>query len=196
MLFRSPLEMHGSIIRRGRKGFAKQSCDYSIRIDRSREIATMTVKFFKRGEGPDGRAFLEKTITRPGEIPEGGIIGTDVTWWDLTLDFLWWGDARFEENRDGESVHGQKCAVILVTPPDPAPPGIKAVRLWAEKRTGCLMQAEALGEDMKPVRRLWGVRVRKFGERWMANILEVETLGTHHRTKITVDDLKLSEKGD
>ena len=42
----------------------------------------------------------------------------------------------------------------------------------------------------KAVRRLWGTRIRKFGERWMANVLEVETIGSGHRTKITVEELK------
>jgi hypothetical protein len=40
------------------------------------------------------------------------------------------------------------------------------------------------------VRRLWGTRLKKFGDRWMANVMEVETIGSGHRTKITVDDLK------
>ena len=33
-------------------------------------------------------------------------------------------------------------------------------------------------------------RLKKFGDRWMANVMEVETIGSGHRTKITVDDLK------
>ena len=51
------------------------------------------------------------------------------------------------------------------------------------------MQAEEL-KGGQPVSRLWGTRLKKFGERWMANVLEVETLGSGHRTKITVDSLK------
>ena len=198
MLPEKPLELRGSIVRRGRRGFAKQSCDYLVRLDRGKSPATMEVALYKRGDGPRqnrpaGSPIVRETLTRPGKVPEGKIMGTDVTWWDLTLDFLWWDNPRFEADREGESVHGQKCCVILVSPPDPAPPGISAVRIWADKRTGCMMQAEALDADMKPVRRLWGTRVRKFGERWMANVLEVETLGTHHRTKILVDELSVEE---
>ena len=114
---------------------------------------------------------------------------TDVTWLDLTFDFLWWTDAAYEEDREGETVHGQTCMVILVRPPEKIA-GLEAIRLWADKKTGCLMQAEQLGDGMKPIRRLWGTRVKKFGERWMVSVLEVETLGSRHRTKITVEDLK------
>ena len=51
------------------------------------------------------------------------------------------------------------------------------------------MQAEELVGD-KPLRRLWGTRIKKFGDRWMANTMEVETVGSGHRTKITVETLK------
>jgi hypothetical protein len=51
------------------------------------------------------------------------------------------------------------------------------------------MQAEELVAGA-PVRRLWGTRIKKFGDRWMANVMEVETLGSGHRTKITVEELK------
>ena len=51
------------------------------------------------------------------------------------------------------------------------------------------MQAEEFCGG-KPARRLWGTRLKKFGDRWMANVLEVETMGSGHRTKITVEKLK------
>jgi hypothetical protein len=119
------------------------------------------------------------------------VLETDVTWLDLTFDFLWWTNAAYETEREGESVHGQKCSVILVKPPTEIP-GLAGVRLWADRKTGCLMQAEQLDEKMKPIRRLWGTRVKKFDdERWMVSVLEVETLGSRHRTKITVEDMKV-----
>ena len=65
--------------------------------------------------------------------------------------------------------------------------GLSAVRLWVDKKTGCLMQAEQVGTDGKPLRRLWGTRVKKFDGKWMASVIEVETEGVRHRTKITVD---------
>lgn len=200
MLPDRPMELTGAIVRRSRKGFTKQECDWRLTLNRGVEPAILTVAFYKRGEmdlwrnqGGDierlPKPIVETSLTRPGEVPSGHIMETDVTWWDLTLDFLWWQDPRFEAEREGESVHGQKCAVILVTPPEKVE-GISAVRLWAEKKTGALMQAEAIGDDGNPIRRLWGTRIRKFGERWMANILEVETIGTHHRTKIIVNSLR------
>ena len=67
--------------------------------------------------------------------------------------------------------------------------GDRTVRVWIDGKYGALMQAEEL-KDGKPVRRLWGTRIKKFGDRWMANVLEVETLGSGHRTKIVVEEMQ------
>jgi len=80
-------------------------------------------------------------------------------------------------------VNGQVCAVVNMKKGD------RAVRVWLDRKTGVLMQAEEL-RGGETVRRLWGTRLRKFGERWMANVLEVESMGSGHRTKITVEKMK------
>ena len=120
---------------------------------------------------------------RPTTNDQRPILSTDVTWSDLTLDYLWWDDFSFDAEREGESVHGQVCAVVVMKK------GERAVRVWVDRKTGALMQAEEFA-DGKPIRRLWGTRIKKFGERWMANVLEVETIGSGSRTKITVEELK------
>ena len=207
MLPRKPVELKGSLILRNRKGIVSREYDYALVMRHDADISLMTVRLMPR----DATNVLSTvTVSRRGrqqptiwmskaEAPDEDVVpslldrvlGTDVTWLDLTFDFLWWTDAVYETEREGESVHGQKCSVILVKPPVEMP-GLAGVRLWADRKTGCLMQAEQLDGEMKPIRRLWGTRVRKFdGERWMVSVLEVETLGSRHRTKITVEDLKV-----
>lgn len=170
----------GEIIVRNRKGIASSEYDYTMVSDRTKTPAKLNLEFREHGE----TNVLEKVeVLRPGPVPEGRILKTDVTWLDLTLDFLWWPEAEYEEEREGESVHGQKCDVILVSN------GERKVRVWCDRKTGCLMQAEEL-KDGKPVRRLWGTRIKKFDGRWFPNVLEVETLRSGRRTKIVIDDLK------
>ena len=110
-------------------------------------------------------------------------LGTDITWSDLTLDYLWWDDVSFDAEKDGETVNGQACKVILLKKGD------RTVRAWINEKYGALMQAEEL-KDGKPHRRLWGTRLKKFGDRWMANVMEVETIGSGHRTKIIVEAME------
>lgn len=126
---------------------------------------------------------LERTngVTRV-DIDDETLAKTDVTKDDLALAYLWWEDVSDDAERTGETVHGQRCRVIDLKQGD------RLVKAWIDCKTGALMQAEEHA-DGKAVRRLWGTRVKKFGERWMANVMEVETLGSGHRTKITVEKL-------
>lgn len=161
------VELEGRIILRNRKGFVQS--EYNYRLVRN-----------------DGRTDLELKDDSGNAVPyekEGRILKTDVTWSDLTLDYLWWDDFSFDKERESESVHGQKCAVVVMKK------GEREVKVWIDRKTGALMQAEEYRAE-KPVRKLWGTRIRKFGERWMANVLEVETAGSGHRTKITVEKMK------
>ena len=165
------VELSGRIILRNRKGIPQ--AEHAYVLTRSNATTRLAV---------DGQPIAEPAQPH-NRLTAEPICGTDVTWSDLTLDYLWWDDFSFDAEREGETVHGQVCAVVLLKKGD------RTVRVWVDRKTGALMQAEEL-KDGKAVRRLWGTRIRKFGERWMANVLEVETIGSGHRTKITVEELK------
>lgn len=162
-------ELKGRIVLRSRKGIVQAEYGYDL----VRKTGETDLKLTK----DDKDVEFEKS---------GQILGTDVTWSDLTLDYLWWDDVSFDAEREGETVHGQVCTVIVMKK------GERQVRVWVDRKTGALMQAEEM-KDGKAVRRLWGTRLKKFGERWMANVMEVETVGSGHRTKITVEELKVEE---
>ena len=165
------VELSGRIILRNRKGISQ--AEHAYALSRSNSVTRLTV---------DGQPFAEPAQPH-NRLTAEPICGTDVTWSDLTLDYLWWDDFSFDAEREGESVHGQVCAVVVMKK------GERTVRVWVDRKTGALMQAEEFA-DGKPVRRLWGTHIKKFGERWMANVLEVETVGSGHRTKITVEEMK------
>ena len=162
-------ELKGRIVLRSRKGIVQAEYGYDL----VRKAGETDLKLTK----DDKDVEFEKS---------GQILGTDVTWSDLTLDYLWWDDVSFDAEREGETVHGQVCTVIVMKK------GERQVRVWVDRKTGALMQAEEM-KDGKAVRRLWGTRLKKFGERWMANVMEFETVGSGHRTKITVEELKVEE---
>lgn len=161
------VELKGRIILRTRKGFVQ--AEYGYTLTRAGGKTDLVLR-----DGDGAAVAFEKS---------GRLLKTDVTWSDLTLDYLWWEDVSFDKEREAESVHGQTCAVVLLKK------GPRTVRVWVDRKTGALMQAEELAAG-RPLRRLWGTRLKKFGDRWMANVMEVETIGSGHRTKITVEELK------
>lgn len=161
------VELEGRIILRNRRGIVQSEYDYVLKRNNGKTDLQL--------KDDDGKMVpFEK---------EGRILKTDVTWSDLTLDYLWWDDFSFDKERETESVHGQKCAVVVMKK------GERTVRVWVDRKTGAMMQAEEFSGE-KPLRRLWGTRIKKFGNRWMANVMEVETIGSGHRTKITVEKMK------
>ena len=161
------VELGGRIVLRNRRGIPQAEYGYVLK-----RVGGKTDLAVKDEAGKD--VPFEKA---------GRILGTDVTWSDLTLDYLWWDDFAYDAARESETVHGQRCSVVLLKK------GERTVRVWVDRRTGALMQAEELRGE-KAVRRLWGTRLKKFDDRWVASQLEVETLGSGHRTKITVEKLK------
>ena len=161
------VELEGRIVLRNRRGIPQAEYSYVL----------------KRHGGETDLAVMDGDGAPIPLAREGNLLKTDVTWSDLALDYLWWDDVSFDAEREGETVNGQVCAVIVMKKDG------RTVRAWVDRKTGALMQAEEL-RDGKPVRRLWGTRLRKFGDRWMANVLEVETMVSGHRTKITVEKLK------
>lgn len=163
------VELSGRLVLRNRRGVVK--AEHAYVLTRAAGKTALTV---------DGKAYAPPAdAARAAE----GVLGTDVTWSDLSLDYLWWDDVSFDAEREGETVHGQVCAVVVLKK------GARTVRAWIDRKTGALLQAEEFAGDRR-VRRLWGARLKKFGDRWMANVMEVETEGSGHRTKITVEELR------
>ena len=162
------VELSGRIILRNRKGIPL--AEHAYVLARTNSVTRLAI---------DGESLPSPS---PSDLASS-IKGTDVTWSDIALDYLWWDDFSFDAECEGETVHGQVCAVVVMKKDG------RTVRVWVDRKTGALMQAEEF-RDGKAVRRLWGTRIRKFGERWMANVLEVETIGSGHRTKITVEEMK------
>ena len=163
------VELRGSLILRNRRGVVM--AEHTYVLTRTNSTTRLEV---------DGKRFDPPS---ENDAARDSICGTDVSWSDVSLDYLWWDDFSFDAEREGETIHGRKCMVLLMRT------GGRTVRAWVDRKTGSLMQAEELVSG-KPVRRMWGTRVKKFGERWMANVMEVETIGSGHRTKIKVEELK------
>ena len=81
------VELDGRIILRNRKGFSQAEYDYVLTR--------------KAGET---NLVLKDAAGNPVSFErEGRILGTDVTWSDITLDYLWWDDFSFDEERESRS---------------------------------------------------------------------------------------------
>lgn len=142
---------------------------------------------------PVGQLAQIKLYSGPEQKPEdppvysARIRGTDMTWLDLTMDFLWWKDVRLDDTPRGDSRTGRDCDIVVVVPPGPIP-GCSAMRVWVDRQLRCVMQAEQLDPQGNPVRKMWVQQVKKIDDRWMIRDMEIETLNSGHRTRLFVDE--------
>ena len=102
MLPTEPVTMTGEIVLRNRKGIPSGEYGYTLHADRTVTPAKLTFEFREH----DGTNVIERLdILRPGPVPEGRVLKTDVTWLDLSLDFLWWPKAEY----DSQLVFLERC---------------------------------------------------------------------------------------
>jgi hypothetical protein len=142
------------------------------------------------------------TLSRNMKTPAGAqipapkvndtVLGSDVTWIDATMDFLWWKNPELVGEGD---VKGRDCDIIKLTPPT-ATQSCSFGKVWLDKAQRVLMQATQNDSTGNETRRLWVRAVQKLevaegDERWVIKDLEVETTGSGHRTRLHFDDVKI-----
>ena len=198
------LMLKGTLTVRKLRGIVLAKQPFKLLMDWGAEMPTAEVLLLDPAETslveravltrPEGRSaqitLFEGPEQKQVEAPSyaGRIRGTDMTWMDLTLDFLWWKEVRFDDTPRGESHNGRDCDILVTVPPSPIP-GCSAVRVWVDRQLRCVMQAEQLDPQGNPVRKMWVQRVKKMDDRWMIRDMEIETLNSGHRTQLFVDDV-------
>jgi hypothetical protein len=75
--------------------------------------------------------------------------GTDITYEDLSLRFIYWRNAKFEGE---QTVRTITCSIVLVQT-DNRSSEYGTVRLWIAKDRGALIKAEGYNWQGKPVKR-------------------------------------------
>lgn len=198
---RERLLLKGALSVRRQRGIVEAEYPFQLDLNWGAIPATATCSLYTPGstaiaervvmQRQSGRSQIAlysgpKLTLQPAPSLASRVRGTDMTWLDITLDFLWWPDARF----DGMGlVLGRTCDILVVTPPIPVA-GCSAVRLWIDRRLHFLMQAEQLDPQGNPIRRMWVQRVKKINARWMIRDMEIETIGGNYRTRLYVDDIE------
>src|SRR5271165_5278663 len=75
--------------------------------------------------------------------------GTDITYEDLSLRFIYWRNAKFEGEQRVRTI---TCSIVLVQT-DNRSSEYGTVRLWIAKDRGALIKAEGYNRQGKPVKR-------------------------------------------
>jgi hypothetical protein len=96
--------------------------------------------------------------------------GTDVSYEDLALKFLYWDRAKLEGE---QQLSIYSCWVILVQPSTTAT-NYGSVRLWIPKNRSGLVQAEAFDRLGKLVKRFKVISVQEIAGKWILKEMRIE----------------------
>jgi len=202
MIPQEPLLLSGMLTVRKLRGIVLSECPYKLLLDWGAPLPTAEVLLLDK----TGNTLVERAVlTRPAGQPAliklysgveqtpmpapsyaERISGTDMTWLDLTLDFLWWQKVRIDDPPRGDSRNGHDCDILVACPPHPIS-GCSAVRVWVARQYGCVVQTEQLDPQGQALRKMWVQRIKKIDDRWMIRDMEIETLNSGHRTRLFVD---------
>ncbi len=145
-----------------------------------------------RREGKAEVTLFNAMDERIPHVPLNTPVGeSDITWMDLTLDYLWWQDAKILSEAEIEAAGlstrtgGRKCLILEVRPPQPMP-GCHAVRLWVDEGTGFMLQADQLSSEQSVLRKMWIQRVGREEGRWIPREFRIKTTGFRRVTSLYV----------
>ena len=125
--------------------------------------------------GEDGSRLTE--VTKAGAQPIAGprysdlVRDTDISYEDLSLRFLYWPKATLE----GDAVLQLRgCWVVRVQAPAGAGSQYGTVKLWVDKESSALMQAEAFDPQGKFARRFKVISGQKIAGAWYLKQMRIE----------------------
>ena len=123
---------------------------------------------FSLFEGVGGKEMGPVNASKYGEA----IRGTDVTYDDLSMRFLYWPDAKIVKQ---DRVKGRECILVRVRNPDGAG-AYSTVDIWIDKESGGMIKMMGYDRGGRPIRRFEVLSGKKFGDVWMVDEMRIETI--------------------
>ncbi len=200
-----PILISGDMIVRRRRGVVVKELKFemSLRWGDSPSVAVYTLfdasgkelerlVITRKQQGKPEYEHFEGGISSPEKTPDMfvAIRGSDVSWMDMSLSFLWWKGGVIAGE---EAVKGRDCHLVEIKAPEGIDGGYANVKLWIDKELSMLMQAEGYGVKGDLKRKLWIRSFKKIDERWMVKDMEVQSYPVIHRTKMRVNEVVLDK---
>ncbi|VGO22868.1 serpin family protein [Pontiella sulfatireligans] len=179
-----PIKLTGTLKVREKNGFTSDSLPVEMDLDWGAEapvaeyrIDHETLNITWNNEQPSYRFSNEENT------PSSTILGTGLTWADLSFSVLWWPNSQLI---DEEKKINRECYVVDV----PVPDSKNTMRLWIEKKMGMLLEAQTLDAKKKQIGRLKIKSIKKMDGMWVAKDLELLDKKTGSKTTLQITDLK------
>lgn len=116
------------------------------------------------------------------------IRGTDVTYDDLSMRFLYWPNAKIVRE---EKLKGRNCILLAIPNPDGSG-AYGRVDVWIDKISGGMVKMIGMDKNNRPIRRFEVLSGKKFDDVWMVDDIRIETLsGSSGATTVSSTRLQI-----
>ncbi len=130
------------------------------------------------------------TSKRYGET----IPGTDITFEDLSLRFLYWPNGQILPQDHTSFIKGRKCYVVNLPNPAPGNGAYAWIRAWIDEESGALMQIDAFDEKGRHLKRFTITSVMKTQDTWFFKQMRIERRNPDNPKKVLgVDYIELDD---
>lgn len=135
--------------------------------------------------GPPAYRYFRGEALESQELPDlyQPLEGTDISWVDLSLSFLWWPGGRTVGQ---ERIKGRLCYVVDLPTPAQEQIPCAGVRLWIEPHIPMLLQAATYDREGAILRLMEVKSLKKIREVWVIQNLDVQSFPGRHRTSLRV----------
>ena len=164
---------------------------YTIRDAFGGNVSGLNITW--RSDGTRDLRYFTGPALVAGTLPalDTAIEGTDITWMDLSLSFLWWTGGR---TVGSEKIKGRSCYVVDL----PAPSGsgsCTGARLWIDPEIHLLLQAAMYDRQGQLLRLLEVKSFKKVRDLWIIQNIDVQSFPVHHKTSLRVRQAEAPEAG-
>ncbi len=111
---------------------------------------------------------------------EDFVRGTDITYDDLSMRFLYWPNAQIVKI---EKLKQRECWVVRVRNPD-SNGAYATVDVWIDKVSGGMLKMIGYNAKGRPIRRFEVLHGKKFDDIWMVDEMRIETISPSDGGKV------------
>jgi len=179
-----PIKLSGSLKVRTRNGFTKSNLPVKIKLNWGAEPATAFYQIDNESltiTWTDDKPHYR--FSNAENTPTSDILGTGLTWADLSFSMLWWPNSKLV----GEEKKINREAYVIDVP---IPDSENIMRLWVEKYMGMVLEAQTLDKKEKQLRRLKIKSIKKMDGMWVAKDLELLDKKSGNKATLQISDLE------
>lgn len=123
------------------------------------------------------------------------IAGTDVTYEDLSLRFLYWKGGTILPDSSESRIKGRDCYIVQVANPSLGTGQFATVRMWIDKENGTVWQVDGYGRDGKLKKRFTITSIQRLSDgTWFFKQMKMEVRNPdNERRTIALDYLEMED---